>query len=230
MDIPIRIPQPCVNFKQSNEDFIPPSVQDRIFHFSKENVAKLKAKANAEIGTNKISSLKALLSHFWKCVIRNRRVDPNEETNYLLVVGARPRLQELPDNFFGNAFMPVIVTMKAKELMEQGIGNPAWQMNRKIAAVTEESFKNMPASPSFTILSNSNTLFTAGSPRFIMYGNDFGWGKPIAVRGGSSSKFDGMLRLLSGAKEGSIDLEACLSPQTLEAMANDQEFMDTITV
>ncbi|KAK5784895.1 hypothetical protein PVK06_039436 [Gossypium arboreum] len=118
--------------------------------------------------------------------------------------------------------------------MEQGIGNPPWQMNRKIAAMIEESFKNIleswPANPSFTILSNSNTLFTAGSPRFIMYGNDFGWGKPIAIRGGSSSKFDGMLRLLSGAKEGSIDLEACLSLQTLEAMANDQEFMDTITV
>ncbi|TYI01715.1 hypothetical protein ES332_A11G220700v1 [Gossypium tomentosum] len=234
MDIPIRIPQSCVNFKQSNEDFIPPPVQDRVFHFSKETVAKLKAKANAQIGTDKISSLQALLSHIWRCVIRNRRVDPNQETSYRLVVGGRQRLQELPDNFFGNSLMPVIVTMKAKELMEQGIGNPAWQMNRKIAAMTEETFKNTleswPASPSFTILNNRNTLFTAGSPRFIMYGNDFGWGKPIAIRGGSSSKFDGMLRLLSGAKEGSIDLEACLSPQTLEAMANDQEFMDTITV
>ncbi|MBA0770209.1 hypothetical protein Gotri_018871 [Gossypium trilobum] len=143
MDIPIRIPQSCVNFKQSNEDFIPPPVQDRVFHFSKETVAKLKAKANAEIGTDKISSLQALLSHIWRCVIRNRRVDPNQQTSYRLVVGARQRLQELPDNFFGNALMPVIVTMKAKELMEQGIGNPAWQMNRKIAAMTEESFKNM---------------------------------------------------------------------------------------
>ncbi|MBA0803155.1 hypothetical protein Gohar_013399, partial [Gossypium harknessii] len=75
MDIPIRIPQSCVNFKQSNEDFIPPPVQDRVFHFSKETVAKLKAKANAEIGTDKISSLQALLSHIWRCVIRNRRVD-----------------------------------------------------------------------------------------------------------------------------------------------------------
>ncbi|MBA0653621.1 hypothetical protein Goklo_020775, partial [Gossypium klotzschianum] len=197
MDIPIRIPQ--------------------------------SSKANAEMGTENISSLQALLSHIWRSAIHNRSFDPDQETNYRFVVGARQRFQEIPDNYFGNAILGTFVTMKAKELVEQGIGNSAWRMNRIIAATTGESFKKVfecwPASPSFVTLSNRDALITSSSPRFNMYGNDFGWGKPIAIRSGSSNKFDGMLTLYCGAEEGSIDIEACFFPETLEAMANDQEFM-----
>ncbi|MBA0560873.1 hypothetical protein Golob_017747 [Gossypium lobatum] len=234
MDIPIRIPQSCVNVEQNNEVFILPPVRERIFHFSKENITKLKAKANAEMGTDKISSLQALLSHIWRSAIHNRSFDPDQETNYRFVVGARQRFQEIPDNYFGNAILGTFVTMKAKELVEQGIGNSAWRMNRIIAATTGESFKKVfecwPASPSFVTLSNGEALITSSSPRFNMYGNDFGWGKPTAIRSGSSNKFDGVLTLYCGAEEGSIDIEACFFPETLEAMANDQEFMHIVTV
>ncbi|EOX91482.1 Uncharacterized protein TCM_000658 [Theobroma cacao] len=76
----------------------------------------------------------------------------------------------------------------------------------------------------------NNTLVTSSSPRFNMYGNDFGWGKLIAVRSGPGNKFDGKITLFPGAEEGSIDIEACRCPETVEAMANDQEFMHTVTV
>ncbi|XVF36756.1 hypothetical protein REPUB_Repub19eG0085600 [Reevesia pubescens] len=150
-------------------DFIGPPLplKERVFHFTKKSIAKLKAKANAEIGTNNISSLQALLPQIWRSVIRSKNLDPNEETNCLISVGARQRLQELPDKYFGNALLSGIVTMKAKELLEQRIGNLAWQMNRTIATVNKE-------------------------------------------------------------EEGSIDIQACLSPETLEVTANDQEFLDTI--
>ncbi|OMO58116.1 Transferase [Corchorus olitorius] len=48
----------------ADEDkFIVPPLQERVFHFTKENIAKLKAKANAEVATDNISSLQAVLSH-----------------------------------------------------------------------------------------------------------------------------------------------------------------------
>ncbi|MBA0590535.1 uncharacterized acetyltransferase At3g50280 [Gossypium raimondii] len=236
-DIPIRIPRSAVKLKQSNEELesILPGLKERVFHFSKENIAKLKAKANTEMGTN-ISSLQALLSHIWRSVIRNKRFDPNEETTYRVVVGVRPRLPELPDNYFGNAILGVLVTMKAKELLEQGTGNAAWTMNRKIATVTEESskmfFESWTASPKFVtmITFKSNGLTTSSSPRFNMYGNDFGWGKPIAVRSGSGNKFEGKTTLFCGAEEGSIDIEVCLFPETMEALAIDEEIMDAVTL
>ncbi|KAK8710266.1 hypothetical protein V6N13_145600 [Hibiscus sabdariffa] len=204
-----------------------------VFHLSKETVAKLKAKANIEIGTDNISSLQALSSHIWRSVVRNRSLDPNEETKYCIIVGTRQRFRELPDGYFGNAILGTFVTTKAKEVMEHGIGKPAWRMNRTIATMTVESFERFlvswPTSPNFVTLSNGDALTTSSSPRFNMYGNDFGWGKPMAVRSRSSNKIDGMLTLDCGAEEGSINVEVCLFPDTLEAIANDQEFMDTVT-
>ncbi|XWS29812.1 hypothetical protein CRYUN_Cryun24cG0062400 [Craigia yunnanensis] len=233
-DLPIRIAQSCV--KQINEDFILPPLQERVFHFTEKNIAKLKAKANAEIGTHNISFLQALLSHIWRSVIRNKNYDPNEETNHRVVVGARQRLQELPDMYFGNALLGEAVSMKAKELLGQGIGNVASQMKKIIATITEETFKKFlkswPVSPKLVTMGSmtNNALVTSSSPRFNMYGNDFGWGKPIAIRSGSANKFDGKITLFCGAEKGSIDIEACLSPMTLEGMANDKEFMDTVQV
>jgi hypothetical protein len=61
----------------------------------------------------------------------------------------------------------------------------------------------------------SNKLFIGSSPWFNVYGNDFGWGRPIAVWTGFANKYDGKLAVFSGIEEGSMDFEACLSPETL---------------
>ncbi|XWS29814.1 hypothetical protein CRYUN_Cryun24cG0062600 [Craigia yunnanensis] len=183
-----------------------PPVFQRWFPDEK-NIAKLNAKANAEIGTHNISSLQALLSHIWRSVIRNKNFDPNEETNYRVVVGARQRLQELPDKYFGNALLGETVSMKAKELLGQGIGNVVWQINKKIATINEETFKKFlkswPVSPKLLTVGSmtNNAPFTSSSPRFNMYGNDFGWGKPIAIRSGSADKFDGKITLFCGEEK-----------------------------
>lgn len=68
---------------------------------------------------------------------------------------------------------------------------------------------------------------TSSSPRFNVYGNDFGWENPIAVRCGPESKFDGKFTVFPGVEEGSTDLEACLLPETLLAMAEDTDFTET---
>ncbi|OMO58114.1 Transferase [Corchorus olitorius] len=126
--LPVHIPKSSLKQVYAQELVLPP-LQERVFHFTKENIAKLKAKANAE------------------------------------------RLQELPDGYFGNAVLDELVTVKAKEVLKQGI-----------------------------------------------------------VRSGSANKFDGKITLFCGVEEGSIDIEACLSPEALEAMGNDEEFMDSVAL
>ncbi|XVE87097.1 hypothetical protein DITRI_Ditri18aG0088700 [Diplodiscus trichospermus] len=69
---PIRIPQSLVK-KLYEEDAIPPPLRERIFHFSKQIITGLKAKANLDVGTTNISSLQAFLSHFWQSVIRKKK-------------------------------------------------------------------------------------------------------------------------------------------------------------
>ncbi|XVE87101.1 hypothetical protein DITRI_Ditri18aG0089100 [Diplodiscus trichospermus] len=99
---PIRIPQSLV--KHFHEEVaIPPPLKERVFHFSKLSTSRLKAKANLEVGTDNISSLQELLSHLWRSVIYNKKLDPYEETSYLIFISARSRLQRLPEQYFGNA-------------------------------------------------------------------------------------------------------------------------------
>ncbi|GMJ03501.1 hypothetical protein like AT3G50300 [Hibiscus trionum] len=166
-EYPIRIPRSSVE-KLRGDRFIPPPLVERVFHFSKQNIAKLKAKANAEVRTN-ISSLQALLSHLWQSIVRNKELSPDKEMSFYLTIGARPRLHDVPERYFGNAAKAGIITMKVNELRERSVGNIALEMHKLVHAHTEEVCNNG-------------------------------------------------------------DSDICLLAETLEAMANDDEFMDTVTM
>lgn len=77
-------------------------------------------------------------------------------------------------------------------------------------------------------------LATGSSPRFDVYGNDFGWGKAVAVRSGAErprNKMDGKATVYEGrGGGGSMALEVCLSPDALARLVADEEFMDAATV
>ncbi|KAI3857402.1 hypothetical protein MKW92_037220 [Papaver armeniacum] len=211
------------------------------YHFTRETVAMLKAKANAEIGSTSgccISSLQALLAHFWVAVTRAKHLDQNTETSYCILVGNRTRLvPPLPQEYFGNSVNFYVATTKVGELLEKGHGWGALLLNQGImsrddAAIRRswDSWVQKPVFPDTAAIFQGTTLLTGGSPRFDMYGNDFGWGKPIAVRSGIANKFDGKISVIPGLLEGSLCVEACLSPKTLMAMENDTEFVNTISI
>ncbi|BFG38840.1 hypothetical protein CerSpe_251140 [Prunus speciosa] len=112
----------------------------------------------------------------------------------------------------------------------------AWEMNKMVALHTEEKLRSFlefwVQEPKLLTEDNmaANALVTSSSPRFNVYGNDFGWGRPVGVRNGAGNKSHGKITVFAGVEEGSIDIEACLLAETLEAMANDSEFMDVVTV
>ncbi|KAK7331050.1 hypothetical protein VNO77_25260 [Canavalia gladiata] len=237
IDRPIRFPFTVEKEKQHSQNLNPQSPPERIFHFTKERIAQLKWKANAEASTDKISSLQALLSHVWRSVIRCKHFNPEEEIHYMLIIGVRPRMvPPLADYYFGNAAMFGDVTMKAGELLEGGVGKGAWEMNKVISVHSHEKVKNhyecwvrTPRLLTLGSVANSNSLVTSSSPRFDFYGNDFGWGKPVAVRCGVANKGNGKITVFAGAEEGSIDIEMCFPHEILEAMGNDPHFMDPIS-
>jgi hypothetical protein len=75
------------------------------------------------------------------------------------------------------------------------------------------------------------TVMMGSSPRFNMYGNEFGMGKALAVRSGYANKFDGKITSYPGQEGGgSIDLEVCLSPNKMMALETDKEFMSSTSV
>ncbi|KAJ4822769.1 hypothetical protein Tsubulata_042961 [Turnera subulata] len=245
---PIRIPdfvyQEIIGAQGGPSNSPPRKV--RIFHFTKESIAALKAKANAEIGSSasnvSISSLQAILAHFWRSVTRIKQLeaaDTEEETHCKVAINVRHRLQPpLPDKHFGHAIIVESAIARAGELLEKGLGWAALQINKMIAGQTNEEIKKnlkawveRPQAPKLgQPKSNMVGIVVGGSPWFDVYGNDFGWGRPVTVRGGREKLLDCLMFSHPGAGEdGGVDIHACLSPEMLLAMENDSEFMTALS-
>lgn len=231
---PLRIPPSQLKLCRVTH---PAPLQQRMFHFSKEIIANFKARANLEVGTNKISSLQAVLAYLWIAVTRGRRIGDDEEVSYSLVIGVRSRMQpNLPQEYLGNSVLIGRVKTTAGNLLKKGLGWAAWQLNTMIDSKTSEEVSKFledwsacPEMHKVGDLMDGKRLVTGSSPRFNVYGNDLGWGRPVAVRSGPGNKVDGKMTVYPGAEEGSIDFEACLSAGALQAMSEDAEFIKTLS-
>ncbi|KAG1342069.1 putative acetyltransferase [Cocos nucifera] len=231
---PIRLPF------ADQQDFIRrmpyPPVKECAFHFSARTIANIKSRANTEMGTDRISSLQALLGLLWCSVTRARRLDPAQETTYFVLVGCRSRLSpSLPATYLGNAITIVEAKSTAGELSEHGPGWAAFLLNQAVASSSEATLRDglemWTKEPSFSYMDQFKPcdLTTGSSPRFNIYGNDFGWGRPVAVRSGPGSKVDGKATIYPGADPGSMALEVSLSSQALSSLIQDQEFMQEVS-
>ncbi|KAK6123028.1 hypothetical protein DH2020_043224 [Rehmannia glutinosa] len=124
-------------------DFVPPPLLERVFHFSKENVAKLKAKANSEAGSDKISTLQALLAHLWRSVVRCRHLQninynlSSQDVQITLIIGARARIP-LPEGYFGNAIYVGKIGMSDTEVLQNGLGYAGMKINELVAQQSSE--------------------------------------------------------------------------------------------
>jgi hypothetical protein len=220
-----------------------PPVRECFFHFSAESVKKLKEKANAEMAgtaTAAVSSLQSLLAHLWRASCRARELAPDRETTYTLLVGCRARVKGIPQKYMGNAVTSAVARSTAGDVVSKGLGWAAWLLNRAVAAFDEASVRDdlasWPRDPRFlyvaqpTTKEDPATVITGSSPRFDLYGNDFGWGRPVAVRSGAGNKMDGKVTVYEGrCGGGSMALEVCLVPKALARLVADDEFMEAVS-
>ncbi|XP_051115669.1 uncharacterized acetyltransferase At3g50280-like [Andrographis paniculata] len=215
----------------------PPPLLERVFHFSKDSLAKLKNIVNLKFkDCGETSTFQALSAHLWRSVARSRlsRSSKNSEEPqcFILLVDARSRVP-LPDGYFGNAVHSARIEVTEHELLENGLEFVAMKINELVGRQTREAVvkyvEDWVETPVIKRKGAANFLIV-GSPRFDVYGCDFGWGKPVASRSGGRRKFDGKVTVLPAAQSGGIDVEVCLSPEALMAMDDDLEFMEAVTV
>ncbi|CAL5204688.1 unnamed protein product [Lathyrus oleraceus] len=216
-----------------------PVLRERIFYFSAESIAKLKAKANEESNTNKISSFQSLSALVWRSITRARQLQHDQKTTCKLGINNRTRMEpSLPKEYFGNSIYAVSTQTTVRELLEKNLGWAAWKIHLAIANYDDkvvrgwvEKWLESPVVFGMNMSLDPNTVLMGSSPRFNMYGNEFGMGKALAVRSGYANKFDGKITSYPGQEGGgSIDLEVCLLPDTMMDLESDEEFMNSVSM
>ncbi|XP_026429234.1 protein ENHANCED PSEUDOMONAS SUSCEPTIBILTY 1-like [Papaver somniferum] len=185
-----------------------------------------------------ISSLQAVLAHVWITVTRARRsldvnYNENEETLFGFMMSNRTKfIPPLSETYFGNSITFGMLTEKDEEVLTRGSGFLASLFKEVVNSHCDEKIKSSIKSwiqKPFIITSSgvaNKNLVARNSHRFNMYGNDFGWGRPIAIKTGRNGKSSGITNVSPGPVEGSIDIEIFLPIEVFQAMENDVEFME----
>ncbi|KAJ8435947.1 hypothetical protein Cgig2_023323 [Carnegiea gigantea] len=135
---------------------------------------------------------------------------------------------------FANALNTVKATTIVGELLEQSIGWAALMLHNAVANHTDKTVRDFvigwvksPFVYQFETMFVPNSVMMGSSPRFDMNGNQFGLGKGVTVQSGYAIEFVGKPSLyLRCEGGGSVDLEICLSPDSMRALESYQEFMD----
>lgn len=184
-----------------------------------------------------ISSFQSLSALLWRCVTRARKLNPSKTTTFRMAVNCRHRLEpKLNPLYFGNAIQSIPTYASAGDLLSTDIRWAAEQLNKNVRNHGNETVRKCvsewESNPRCFPLGNfDGAMITMGSsPRFPMYDNDFGWGRPVAVRSGRANKFDGKISAFPGREGGgSVDLEVVLSPETMAGLESDPEFMQYVS-
>ncbi|XP_010677339.2 uncharacterized acetyltransferase At3g50280 [Beta vulgaris subsp. vulgaris] len=216
-----------------------PQLRERIFHFSSESMARLKARANEEINTtNKISSFQALSALCWRAIVRTNRLSNDQSTACRLAANNRQRLDPpLPQAYFGNCITALKTTTTVGELLDHNLGWAASLLHHTVVNHSDKIVRGFVdewlKSPFIYHLDKlfDCSVMMGSSPRFDMYGNEFGIGKAVALRSGYANKFVGKVTSYEGCEGGgSVDLEICLPPDFMKALESDEEFMNAVAL
>uniref|UniRef100_A0A803L628 anthranilate N-benzoyltransferase n=1 Tax=Chenopodium quinoa TaxID=63459 RepID=A0A803L628_CHEQI len=213
-------------------------LRERIFHFSPESIARLKAKANKESNNNSISSFQSLSALVWRSIVRANCLPGDQITNCRFAANNRQRLDPpLPPEYVGNCVTALTTTTTAGELLGHNLGWAASLLHQSVVNHSDKTvhkfiigwlqspFVYQPGK-----MFEPYSVMMGSSPRFDMYGNEFGLGKAVAVRSGYANKYVGKVTAYPGYEGGgSVDLEICLPPKSMSALESDEEFMSAAT-
>lgn len=184
-----------------------------------------------------ISSFQSLCALLWRAVTRARKLPASKTTTFRMAVNCRHRLEpKLDPLYFGNAIQSIPTYATAGDVLSHDLRWCAEQLNKNVKAHDDATVRkyigDWESDPRCFPLGNfDGAMITMGSsPRFPMYDNDFGWGRPVAVRSGRANKFDGKISAFPGRDgNGTVDLEVVLAPETMAGIESDPEFMQYVS-
>ncbi|OIW04091.1 hypothetical protein TanjilG_00651 [Lupinus angustifolius] len=200
-----------------------------------ENWFKTEVNSKPQLATEtvEISSFQSLCALLWRAVTRARKLQASKMTTFRMAVNCRHRMKpKLESYYFGNAIQSVPTYASAGEVLSMDLRWCAEQLNKNVRehddSMVRKFIEDWENNPRVFPLGNPDgaSITIGSSPRFPMYDNDFGWGRPLAVRSGKANKFDGKISAFPGRDgSGAVDLEVVLAPETMAGLECDAEFM-----
>lgn len=192
---------------------------------------------NGKVAPTEISSFQSLCGQLWRSVTRARKLAPSKTSTFRMAVNCRHRIEpRIEPYYFGNAIQSIPTAAPAGELLSRDLAWSAGLLHRNVVAHGDATVRRgveaWEREPRLFPLGNFDgaSITMGSSPRFPMYANDFGWGRPLAVRSGRANKFDGKISAFPGREGGgSVDLEVVLAPATMAGLENDAEFMQYVS-
>ncbi|KAL2539900.1 HXXXD-type acyl-transferase family protein [Abeliophyllum distichum] len=220
--------------KQINDKLIFPDEKLTPLTWLRNVVSKETRNANP---TAEISSFQSLCALLWRGITRARKLSPSKTTTFRMAVNCRHRMEpKLEPLYFGNAIQSIPTLASAGDVLSKDLRWCAEQLNKNVLAHDNDTVRkyveDWERDPRCFPLGNfDGAMITMGSsPRFPMYENDFGWGRPVAVRSGQANKFDGKISAFPGRESGgSVDFEVVLASETMAGLESDLEFMQYVT-
>ncbi|RHN70308.1 putative transferase [Medicago truncatula] len=140
--------------------------------------------------TNKISSFQSLSALVWRSITRACQQQCGQRTTCKLSLNNRTRIEPpLPNEYFGNSIHAVGAETTVGELFRNDLGWAAWKIHLAIANHDDKVVQNYveewirsPIVYRMDLFFDPYTVMMGSSPRFNMYGNEFGMGKALAYK------------------------------------------------
>ncbi|KAH1128737.1 hypothetical protein J1N35_000115 [Gossypium stocksii] len=165
------------------------------FEITREDLKKLRERVLSKLSDSgkevHLSTFVLSFAYVATCMVKARGGDGDRKVLFSFIADCRPRLNPpVSQNYSGNCSRPKLEVAKARDFLdENGFVFAVQKASGMVKALTErwvlEGMEKII--PYFSDLlkeafeSNLQIISVAGSPRFGVYGTDFGWGKPHKV-------------------------------------------------
>ncbi|KAL5543236.1 hypothetical protein UlMin_010946 [Ulmus minor] len=161
------------------------------FEITRSDIEKLKKRVlnqpNRALEKLHLSSFVITYSYVFVCIVKAKiHEQMNKHVYYAFVAEMRSRLNPpVPENYFGNCVVGYFNFVEGRECLEEDgfykIVAKVCQLIKKMKEI--DVYEGLEDKLSLFSKLEPGTLFVgvAGSPRFGVYGVDFGWGKPEKV-------------------------------------------------
>ncbi|KAK6162467.1 hypothetical protein DH2020_002308 [Rehmannia glutinosa] len=200
--------------------------------FTKNNIQKLRnfVQTKKPASITHLSSFTITTAYVWTCLVKSavdagEEVDDEEPEHFVFAVDARRRLDPpVPAAYFGNCVAFGITESTHGQLKGDGgfliavrlIGEVISKKVNNKDEILRDAEKWMSK---FSSLNTKRAFGVAGSPKFDLYGTEFGWGKPNKFEVVSIDGTGSMSLCNSREFEGGLEIGLCLPNKKMEAFA-----------